>query len=157
MPYPALSVGASSAAHIPARTLPLSLPLPERAHRVPSTVALYDGARADQGGDAYRGVARDPRGHQLHRATDWRRRGAAAERRGRAVPRAVAHGFDDVEAEAARAGTETTKLIKSTLDPLNKNPATRVNAVATHSAGEEAAEHLVSTLEGQWPCNVGAG
>ncbi|ETI49155.1 hypothetical protein L917_06613 [Phytophthora nicotianae] len=57
------------------------------------------------------------------------------------------YGFDDVESDAARAGTETNKLFASTLDLLNKNPATRVNAVVTHSAGEEAAERPVSTLE----------
>ncbi|KAG7379058.1 hypothetical protein PHYPSEUDO_009101 [Phytophthora pseudosyringae] len=57
------------------------------------------------------------------------------------------YGFDDVEADAARAGTETTKLFESTLDLLNKNPATRVNAVVAHSAGKEAEERPVSTLE----------
>ncbi|POM76457.1 Sulfite reductase [Phytophthora palmivora] len=57
------------------------------------------------------------------------------------------YGFDDVEADVARAGTETNKLFESTLDLLNKNPATRVNAVVTHSAGEEAAQRPVSTLE----------
>ncbi|KAK1933786.1 Sulfite reductase [NADPH] flavoprotein component [Phytophthora citrophthora] len=57
------------------------------------------------------------------------------------------YGFDDVEADAARAGAETSKLFESILGQLNKNPATRVNAVVTHSAGEEAAERPVSTLE----------
>ncbi|RMX65711.1 hypothetical protein DD238_004743 [Peronospora effusa] len=57
------------------------------------------------------------------------------------------YGFDDVEDDAARAGTETDKLFRSTLDLLNKNPATRVNAVVTHSAGEEATVRPVSTLE----------
>ncbi|KAH7466012.1 hypothetical protein KRP22_014995 [Phytophthora ramorum] len=57
------------------------------------------------------------------------------------------YGFDDAEADSARAGTETNKLFESTLDLLNKNPATRVNAVVTHSAGEEAAVRPVSTLE----------
>ncbi|OWZ18377.1 Sulfite reductase [Phytophthora megakarya] len=57
------------------------------------------------------------------------------------------YSFDDVEADAARPGTETTSLFDSTLDLLNKNPATRVNAVMTHSAGEEAAQRPVSTLE----------
>ncbi|KAF4038513.1 Oxidoreductase NAD-binding domain [Phytophthora infestans] len=57
------------------------------------------------------------------------------------------YGFDDVESDTARAGTETNKLFESTVDLLNKNPATRVNAVVTHSAGEGAAERPVSTLE----------
>ncbi|GMF51043.1 unnamed protein product [Phytophthora fragariaefolia] len=57
------------------------------------------------------------------------------------------YGFDDVEADSARAGTETSTLFESTLDLLNKNPATRVSAVVTHSAGEEAAARPVSTLE----------
>ncbi|KAE9290637.1 Sulfite reductase [NADPH] flavoprotein component [Phytophthora fragariae] len=57
------------------------------------------------------------------------------------------YGFDDVEADGARAGTETSSVFESTLDLLNKNPATRVNAVVTHSAGEEAAARPVSTLE----------
>jgi sulfite reductase (NADPH) flavoprotein alpha-component len=57
------------------------------------------------------------------------------------------YGFDDVETDAARDGQETSKLFESTLDLLNKNPATRVNAVVTHSAGEKAAVRPVSTLE----------
>ncbi|KAG6610808.1 Sulfite reductase [Phytophthora cinnamomi] len=57
------------------------------------------------------------------------------------------YGFDDVEADGARAGTETSTVFESTLGLLNKNPATRVNAVVTHSAGEAAAIRPVSTLE----------
>ncbi|KAG7399959.1 hypothetical protein PHYBOEH_007479 [Phytophthora boehmeriae] len=57
------------------------------------------------------------------------------------------YGFDDVDAEASRAGSETTKLFESTLSLLNKNPSTRVNAVVSQSAGPEAAVRPVSTLE----------
>ncbi|RLN95289.1 hypothetical protein BBJ28_00012254 [Nothophytophthora sp. Chile5] len=57
------------------------------------------------------------------------------------------YGFDDVEGDAARVGTETSQLFTSTLDLLNKNPTTRVNAVVTHSTGSAAAARPVATLE----------
>ncbi|CAI5746559.1 unnamed protein product [Peronospora destructor] len=75
--------------------------------------------------------------------------GKALELEGSAVytKQYLFYGFDDAEADAARAGTETDKLFELTLYLLNKNPATRVNAVVTHSAGEKAAVRPVSTLE----------
>ncbi|KAE9093644.1 hypothetical protein PF006_g24389, partial [Phytophthora fragariae] len=48
------------------------------------------------------------------------------------------YGFDDVEANGARAGTETTRC-SSRPALFNKNPAIRVNVVVAHIAGEEAA------------------
>ncbi|KAG7387786.1 hypothetical protein PHYPSEUDO_013685 [Phytophthora pseudosyringae] len=53
------------------------------------------------------------------------------------------YGFDEVELDASRAGTEANKLFESTLDPLNKKPGTAVNAVVNEIAGEEAAGHPV--------------
>ncbi|KAE9358374.1 hypothetical protein PF008_g2722 [Phytophthora fragariae] len=45
------------------------------------------------------------------------------------------YDFNDVEANGARAGMETTRC-SSRPALLNKNPATRVNAVVAHIAGE---------------------
>ncbi|KAE9288844.1 hypothetical protein PF008_g26030 [Phytophthora fragariae] len=89
--------------------------------------------------------AREQPSNQVRRCARWvislELEGSAAY-----TKHSLFYGFDDVEANGARAGTETTRC-SSRPALFNKNPAIRVNVVVAHIAGEEAAVRPVPIVE----------